>query len=273
MEERIYFMSPKNKQCSVFSFPILRVDRKEYLEELQCGKLFMRTAMYYQQDEEKDPRYDSYDCAVPTDDIFRVSYLDRDIRNGHFVDPRWYVKCFYGFRPSDVFCKCDGIFIVRMGKESKEWFSELNNTHALLINNTFEFMRRFYEHCKAKRLQYLADAVQYIDDDSYFQYKLDYAKAAKNSSGPQQNICWKYPPMPLCKRKKFSSQQEVRLCVAYRDVVDLLEENHRRGIILSPEKMNEIRNMTKQEEIGSIADISEIYTIDEIFKMEIPIST
>ena len=41
----------------------------------------------------------------------------------------------------------------------------------------------------------------------------------------------------------------------------------------TPEKMNEIRNMTTQEEIGSIADIFKIYTIDEIFEMEIPIST
>ena len=31
--------------------------------------------------------------------------------------------------------------------------------------------------------------------------------------------------------------------------------------------------MTTQEEIGSIADIFKIYTIDEIFEMEIPIST
>lgn len=261
----------ENQKFDVFALPIIRADDKAYLEELQRGELFMRNAIYYQADEEKDPRNDTYDSAMPVGDLFSVKTVPKigTVKNERLIDFGWYIKCFYQFKPSDIHRKHDGSYCLRMSSESKKWFSELNKEHVIILQ-TREFIRRFYAYCNLSDLRHAADAVHYLDDVQYKEYKQAYICAMLNAFTNKDNNRKIILPT-LCKRERFSAQQEVRICVHYSDINDYLLKRHGPIANLSYQEIEMIRKKTITEKIGSLADISKIYTMEEMFRLEIPV--
>lgn len=261
----------ENQNFDVFALPIIRADDKTYLEELQCGELFMRNAIYYQADEEKDPRNDAYDSAMPVGDLFGVKTVPKigSVNNERFIDFGWYIKCFYQFKPSDIHRKHDGSYCLRMSSESKKWFSELKKEYVIMLH-TREFIRRFYAYCDLSDLRHAAGAVHYLDDVQYKEYKRAYICAMLNAFA-DKDYNQKIILPTLCKRERFSAQQEVRVCVHYSDINDYLLRKHGSIANLSYQEVEMIRNKTITEKIGSFADISKIYTMEEILSLEIPV--
>ena len=258
---------------NAFALPILRADDKVYLEGLQRGELFMRNALYYQADEEKDPRNDIYDSAAPDGDMFRIHTNPEigTLRNGRLTGFGWYIKCFYQFKPSDIHRKNDGSYCLRMGDESKKWFSEMDKEHVIIILDTREFMRRFYAYCDSSGLRHLADAVHYLDDTEYRGYCREYSCAMQNAA-TGRDFNRKLIPFTLCKRQKFSTQQEIRVCVHYSDISNNLLKKYGSIANLSYQELETIRNKTTTEKVGSLADISVICTLKEMFELEIPVT-
>lgn len=256
----------------VFALPIIRADDKVYLEGLQRGELFMRNALYYQADEEKDPRNDSYDSAVPVGDIFKIETNSEigPIRNERLLGFGWYIKCFYQFKLSDIHQKNDGSYCLRMSNESKNWLSTLKKEHVIILD-TQKFIQRFYAYCDSSSLRNLAGAVHYLDDAEYREYSRAYICAMLDANAGR-NLNRKIIHPVLCKRERFSINQELRVCLHYDDVNNDLLKKYGAIANLSYQDVEAIRNRTTTEKIGSLADISKIYTVDEMFKLEIPIT-
>ena len=257
----------------VFTLPIIRADDKVYLEELQRGELFMRNALYYQDDEEKDSRNDPYDSAVPVKNILEIK-TDPEIgpvNHERLFGFGWFIKCFYQFKLSDLHRKNDGSYCLRMSDESKDWLSSLGKEYVIIIFNTRKFMQRFYTYCDSSGLRNLASPVSYLDDTEYREYSLAFVHEMLNVYAGK-DLSQKLISPLLCKRKKYSINQEFRVCVHYDDVNNDLFKEHGPIANLSYQEMEAIQNKATTEKIGSLADISKICTLDEILKLEIPIA-
>ena len=230
------------------NFPLVRISSRKHIEELRSGQLFLRHITYYQRLEENDSaRSDVFDGSIPyPDDEILSSIAKHEVKNGRIMKLTSHVACFYHFH-----CEKNGYFYVP--EEDKSAIREFNCDTALIID-TNEFESRVKEACNKDNLPLLMQDVFYI--------------SPKQEDEISNHIRTGYVPLfihtpQFVKSSKFYKQHEYRVSVDYTP--DFLV-SHINGQILSMnnEEAKRLCDSTKTINIGSIADISEMVTVDEL---------
>lgn len=230
------------------NFPLVRISSKNHIEELLAGQLFLRHITYYQRLEEKDlARSDLFDGSIPFPDDGTLSSIAKaGVKNARIMKLTSYVACFYHFH-----CERNGYFYVP--EEDKSALHEFNRDTALIID-TNEFESRVRKACDKDNLSPV------MQDVSYISPKQEEEIMASLRNG--------YVPLLIhtpqfVKSNKFYAQHEYRVSVDYNP--DFLI-SHINGQVLSMngEEAKALCNSSKTINIGPIADISEIVTVNEL---------
>lgn len=232
-------------------FPLVLVAKKEYLESLQKGNLYMKNCLCYQGIDGCDiQRGDKYDGAVKCgyEGYGIPDSLQKTVSNPRLMELDNYIKCFYHYGERDV--KASSISCVQfaISYESQNVLQEFNEEYALVISDVAELIRRFCDACEKMNLRYSYGDVDYITEDEYERYER-LLKSAIHEKVP--NVGIKNPV--FVKRNLFKNQQEFRLCVKYKQgITD--------GTIIEE---------AKTIDIGNIKDISIIVKLHDICKYPI----
>ena len=230
------------------TFPLVRISSQKHIEELRSGQLFLRHITYYQRLEESDiARRDVFDGSIPfADDGTLSSIAKAEVHNARIMKLTSYVACFYHFR-----CEKSGYFYVP--EEDKPALREFKRDTALIID-TDEFESRVKNACDKGGISSLMGDVFYISPQQEIEIKDQLQKGyiPKIIHIPQ-----------FVKSSKFSNQHEYRVSV---DCTPDYLKLHSKGepFLLDAEEFKGLSNSTKTINIGSIADISEMVTVDEL---------
>ena len=230
------------------NFPLVRISSKKHIEELRSGQLFLRNNSYYQRMEENDnARSDILDGSISfPDDGILSSIAKGEVSNGRIMKLTSYVACFYHFH-----CEKNGYFYVP--EEDKPALREFKRDTALIIDAD-DFESRVKNACDKGGISSLMGDVFYISPQQEIEIKDQLQKGyiPKIIHIPQ-----------FVKSSKFSNQHEYRVSV---DCTPDYLKLHSKGepFLLDAEEFKGLSNSTKTINIGSIADISEMVTVDEL---------
>ena len=217
--------------------PLVRFAKKEYLEQLQAGNLFMRNIMYYQTLEQDDTaRSDVYDGAIPTSFVPLAVEKPGKVEHSRIMMPDKYVTCFFHYQKTTE----DGHLC--MSDRSKFELEKFGCDYALIID-TNRFLTRLNEvQCKEASLNY-GDVIYYT--------KLGYQKEVN------QVLAHRMPtnPIEFMKRDSFSSQQEFRISISHKTPLfyDLFKKPINE---ISQQELAELVSTTYTLDIGSIKEFS-----------------
>lgn len=229
-------------------YPIVRLSSRKHIESLQNGKLFLRNNTYYQRIEESDQaRNDVFDGSIPFPDDGTLSTIaDQEVKNARIMKLTAYVACFYHFH-----CETNGCFYVP--KEDKEALLAFNCDTALIIDPV-EFGTRVRRACEREKLSPMMRDVFYISPNK----EKEIIEHIRRGSVPM------FIQTPqFVKSNCFYEQHEYRVSIDYTP--DFLAA-HINGQVLSlnDEDAKGLYESTLTIDIGSIADISEIVTVEEL---------
>ncbi len=235
-------------EVEMSNFPLVRISSKKHIEELRSGQLFLRNNSYYQRMEENDnARSDILDGSISfPDDGILSSIAKGEVSNGRIMKLTSYVACFYHFH-----CEKNGYFYVP--EEDKHAIREFNRDSALIID-TDEFEFRVRNACNKEGLPLLMGDVFYI--------------SSKQENEISDRIRTGYVPLfihtpQFVKSSKFYNQHEYRVSIDYTP--DFLMSHINEQILsMNSEEVEELRDSAKTINIGSVDDISEMVTVDEL---------
>lgn len=235
-------------EVEMSNFPLVRISSKKHIEELRSGQLFLRNNSYYQRMEENDnARSDILDGSISFPDDGILSSLTKgEVTNGRIMKLTSYVACFYHFH-----CEKNGYFYVP--EEDKHAIREFNRDSALIIN-TDEFESRVRNACKKEGLPLLMRDVLYISSKQ----ENEISKHIRTG-----NVPWFIHTPQFVKSNKFYNQHEYRVSVDYTPNF-LVSQINEQILSMNNEEVEELRNSSKTVYIGSVDDISEMVTVDEL---------
>lgn len=206
-----------------FELPLLRVDKKEYLEDLQRGKLYLRNNLYYQKLEaDNDVRSDPYDGSLPTDGVLESPTINgTPLRNMRLTQGNAYIKCFYHYKQKDVVRINERYYRLTIPEEAKESLMSFGSDHVMIIFSPIVFAYRIDEAAlKVGDTSYCKD-VEYLDEEGLRNKTIELIAGLNNGEMSDNPIFYK--------DVKFKDQQEFRVCV-HRLINDLLPTKISYGI-------------------------------------------
>lgn len=229
-------------------YPIVRLSSRRHIESLQNGKLFLRNNTYYQRIEESDQaRNDVFDGSIPFPDDGTLSAITgNEVKNARIMKFTAYVACFYHFH-----CEKYGCFYVP--EEDKEALLAFNCDTALIIDPV-EFENRVRSACERENLPLMIRDVFYISPNQ----EKEIIEHIRSGFVPM------FIQTPqFVKSNRFYEQHEYRVSIDYTP--DFLA-SHINGQVLSLnyEAAKKLNESTLTIDIGPIADISEIVTVEEL---------
>lgn len=233
----------------MFSYPIVRLSSKEHVESLQKGHLFLRHNTYYQRLEVHDEaRSDPFDGSIPFPDDGTLSSIAKsEIKNARIMKFTSYVACFYHFH-----CIKGEFFYVP--EDDKQSLRDFKSDTALIIN-TVEFERRIRTACEEKGLTSLMRDVFYISPTQE-------EEIAFNIHNGYVSLIIHEPQ--FVKSNRFFDQHEYRVSIDHTPDF-LLSRINGQIISLDQGEAETLCNSTYTIELGSLEDISEMVTTDELF--------
>ena len=240
-------MSPAKRKWKTLKIPpIVKFSKREYLEELQKGKMLMRNILYYQHYENKDKaRSDIFDGAIPADDIIPNFIKNADeIPNKKIMPLNKYVFCFFRFMGN-------GLQWFKFTPENIKAVKEFKCENALIIDTD-----RFIEQLN----QLLQNEYPTLNwgDVSYYKEN-DYIAAEKGLSYGSSPSC----PMEFIKSERFKAQQEFRVSITYNSPqYEAFLCNSINN--LTPEQSKLLRETPIAINIGSIESFSKIITTEDL---------
>ncbi|WP_029071043.1 hypothetical protein [Kandleria vitulina] len=199
--------------------PLLRVDKKEYLEDLQMGNLFMRPNLYYQKMYSDEERGDIYDGAI-YGDIFECN-LSKEMKNIKISHPRIvlgnaFIKSFFQYSDEEVEKIGEDAYRYFLSEKSKNTLTQFNDTDSvMIILDTKEFIKQFEEACSKNGIQCGFGNVHYMTDEDIRKQEQLYKNLEKQS---------KILNPVFVKRKEYSNQQEYRLYVQHSISIEIDEK-------------------------------------------------
>lgn len=230
------------------TYPLARVSSKEHIEELRAGQLFLRNLFYYQTKEKDDKaRSDQYDGSVRFPDSGVLSAIfHNNVENARITKITAHVACFYHFH-----CEKKGCFYVP--EEDKQDLRRFNRDTAIIID-TDEFVRRIEFACEKLGLPLMHRDVVYLNSVQ----EQTVINSIKSGFIPS------YVQNPqFVKNERFSHQHEYRVAIDYTPG-DLRELFSREAFSLKNGAIiDSIRESKLTVNIGSIEDISEVFTLEE----------
>ena len=193
------------------NFPLILVAKKEYLTFLQNGQFFMKNSLLYQKEENADlERNDIYDSAIKCGyDGYNIpESIKQNLKNPRLMFLDQYIKCFYQYRIDDRQLTADNIAQFYIQPESQKSLQGFNEKYALLISDTPQLVKQFYDACSRQNIRCFYNKVTYINDNEYIQYENN-IKAILQGSYSGSTL-----ENPIfIKREKYKHQQEFRFGV------------------------------------------------------------
>jgi len=235
-------------EVEMSKFPLVRISSQKHIEELRSGQLFLRHVTFYQRMESNDnARSDVFDGSIPfPDNGTLASIAKEDVKNGRIMNLTSYVACFYHFH-----CEKNGYFYVP--EEDKPALREFKRDTAFIIDAD-DFESRVKNACDKGGISSLMGDVFYISPQQEIEIKdqLQNGYIPKIIHIPQ-----------FVKSSKFSNQHEYRVSV---DCTPDYLKLHSKGepFLLDAEEFKGLSNSTKTINIGSIEDISDLVTVEEL---------
>ena len=231
--------------------PLLRVDKREYLEDLQKGNLFMRSNLYYQKMDCDKERGDIYDGAINGDWLsidIPIEMQDNKISNHRIVMGNCFIKSFFQYVDDEVEKAGEYAYKYSASEKSQEVLVKFNDADAIMIiMDTGAFIRQFEDACNSKRIRYWYGNVDYMDEESIRDLQETQVQSLL------LNIAF-------IKRKKYSNQQEFRLVVQHSLSKESDETLYKQGIAQLDKS---IIDMPFEVNMGRIDDYSVILPLKE----------
>lgn len=232
--------------------PIVRISQKEYLEDLQNGKLFMRNIHYYQRLESEDlARSDPFDGAIPAPGIIpqvlheSSSVSEINLQTARITTFNTYVSCFFGIEPRQIDSSGRIILLPAIANELRRF----NCEDAIIIDL----------NCFARRLEKIVEAEQPNLNYGHITYlsEQDYGIEMSNLTHGMLTS----QPMEFLKRNIFANQQEFRIScrrndILYQELCSLCPPGN--AIDVSPEMAKRIGDSHITIDIGPIQEFSKI---------------
>lgn len=187
---------------------LIRFDNKEYLKELQNGKLFLRTCLYYQQYDKSDTaRSDSFDGSLP----LSKKYLDfsnfgiNGISNSRITDPDSFIKCFYMCFNSEYKQINPLTWELSLSDNTINEFKKFGVESALLIFNVYDFINQIKKKCNENKESFLFSPTEYLSNAEQKEMEETLFKKGKLQSD-----------VSFFKDNTYNGQKELRVCVKHK---------------------------------------------------------
>lgn len=236
------------------TLPIVRFSEKKYLEQLQCGELFLRHNMYYQRLESEDTaRSDPYDGSLPFPDEGLLSKIAGEaVFHSRKMSLTAYVICFYHYH-----CVKNGHIYIP--EEDKAALLKFKSPYGLIIN-VQKLEERLAQVYSTKNIRLSCDDMHYYSDAEL-----------QRMIGEQHNGKTMLPvPPQYLKSDTFKNQSEYRICVNHQP--DVLRMNPGAMILnQNGQETEKLYKSTHTLQIGSIKEFSVILPTEKILNSVIPI--
>ena len=234
--------------------PLIRVDNKVFLEQLQQGELFMRNSLYYNSGDSTDTvRTDKFDGSYPADSI--KSFLNQDLYNFNPQNSRimmidTFVKCFFHYYPKDAEKYGRTGIRYRLSELSRKELSSFNSDSVMIIFDTKAFYTQFETACQQQNIEYNYCDVAYLSEDERNKESMKLINFNLNTLNPA-----------FVKEKSFSYQQEFRLYIKNQldNVTEHITENGTPYFFIPKETAKQSVTIN----IGNISEYSAIVSFDE----------
>lgn len=192
-----------------FELPLLRVDKKEYLEDLRRGKLYLRNNLYYQRLEaDNEVRSDPNDGSLPTEGIVESPSIDgKTLRNMRITQGNAYIKCFYHYKQEDVVKINERYYRLTIPEEAKQSLMSFGSDHVMVISSPIIFTSRIEEAALKAGDTSHCENVEYFDEKGIRNKTIEFINGLNNGVMTSNPI--------FCKDIKYKDQQEFRVCVRH----------------------------------------------------------
>ena len=243
--------------------PLVRVDKKEYLEDLQKGNLFLRSNLYYQKMDCDKERGDIYDGAIYGDWFNPI--LPKDMQQSKILNPRivmgnLFIKSFFQYVDEEVEKVGEKAYRYLLSKKSQEVLTQFKDADSvMIILDTAEFIKQFEDACNSKKIQFWFDSIHYMDENDIRNLQQMYLNLEKQS---------KLLNPVFVKRKGYSNQQEFRLCVQHPISKEIDEAMEEQGVVCFEKSVVDV---PYEINIGQIEDYSVIIPLKEFMGHSISI--
>ncbi len=239
----------------MFELPMLRVDKKEYLERLQAGEFFMRSSLYYQGLDYKDSaRSDIFDGCIPAkvEDFPYSEFGISKPENSRLMIGNTFLKSFFIYKENDCHIIQENVYLLTISDDAKNALSNFSEEHVIMIMSPCELVEKVNNICEKESLKLWYSEVEYLDYKEMNKRKIEFltGKSMKN-------------PV-FYKDVEFKYQQEFRFCIKYPyKNISIIKNKH--GIdyqIISQNALYETHTIN----IGNISNISIIVPLSKILK-------
>ena len=131
--------------------PLIRVDKKEYLEDLQTGNLIMRSNLYYQKMDNDKERGDICDGAI-YGDYFIPTQLPNmqhlEIANPRIIMGNLFIKSFFQYVDNEVERVGENAYRYSLSSNSQNALTQFKDADSvMIILDTVEFIKQFEDAC------------------------------------------------------------------------------------------------------------------------------
>ncbi len=243
--------------------PLVRVDKKEYLEDLQKGNLFMRSNLYYQKMDNDKERGDIYDGAI-YGDYFIPTQLPNmqhlEIANPRIIMGNLFIKSFFQYVDNEVERVGEKAYRYSLSSNSQNALTQFEDADSvMIIMDTRKYIKQFEGVCNSKKIRFWYDNVHYMDEDDIREIQKKYVDL-----GNQSELL---NPV-FIKRKGYGDQQEFRLCVQHPISKEIEEAMEEQGVVCFEKSVVDV---PYEINIGQIEDYSVIIPLKEFMGHSISI--
>lgn len=234
--------------------PLIRVDNKDFLEQLQQGELFMRNSLYYNSGDSTDTaRTDKFDGSYPTTPV--QTFLNKDLYNLNLNNSRFmmidaFVKCFFHYYPKNAEKYGRTGLRYRISDASRKELSSFGSDSVMIIFDAKAFYTQFETACQQQNIEYNYCDVTYLSKDERNKESMKLINLNPNTLNPA-----------FVKEKRFSYQQEFRLYIKHQlnNVTEHITENGMPYVFIPEETAKQSVTIN----IGDISEYSAIVSFDE----------
>lgn len=242
----------------MIEFPLLRVDKKEYLESLLAGEFYMRNSLHYQTIEDKDAaRNDPFDGSLPTDEVIDFPNILGDgttITRGRLMAGNSFIKCFYSCNTKEVTVIDDHKYLIKIPNVNKKALMDFRSDSVMLVSSPNKLIERISTECQSCGYKLFCGAVCYLNKQQMEEQTIKFIENfinRKKSTHPA-----------FYKDISYAPQKEFRFCI---DKDFSFDEKHisKEGVpYFTMDKS--LANETTILNIGDISDIACILSFDDL---------
>ena len=171
----------------------------------------MRNSLYYQALEQDDSvRSDPFDGSLPIEGVVDIPFMkskDSLIHEPRVMTGNTFIKCFYNYSDRDCKKISQEEYSLTISDDSMSELITFKQDHALIIVDPVRYLDQIEQACQKQKASLYYSNVEYLDREELGLRTNELVCAVEHD----QPV--KHPS--FYKNKRFSKQQEFRLCISY----------------------------------------------------------